>query len=345
MTYTDMQRFKDALEGTPQDRVPIFPLIAGWAATNFSDFSPLEVASDPQLMVKAQIEAKESMGYDAVFSYVHPLYIPEAFGCKVRFLESGPLVDPLPLEITSVKDIDNVPQPDANREATLPVILEATLGLSAYGNGEIPVVGLFEGPFTTTCRVIEAELIMHMIYKNQVSLERLLDKITGFLLDFGQALIERGANVLLIPEPTASASMISPPMFRRIVLPRLQKIVNELRVPCILHICGDTTSLLESMAQTGASVLSLDQCMDLAEARAVIPKAVLGGNVDPVNSLCMGTTEQVEADTLRSLSKGGRSRFILMSGCGIPPKTPVENIEAMVRTATKSTEFQENSTG
>jgi len=83
--------------------------------------------------------------------------------------------------------------------------------------------------------------------------------------------------------------------------------------------------------------------MDLAEARAVIPKAVLGGNVDPVNSLLMGTTEQVEADTLRSLSKGGRSRFILMSGCGIPPKTPMENIEAMVLTATKSTDPQESS--
>ena len=344
MTYTDMQRFKDALEGTPQDRVPIFPLIAGWAATNFSDFSPLEVGSDPQLMVNAQIKAKESMGYDAVFSYVHPLYIPEAFGCKVRFLESGPLVDPLPLKITCVKDIDNVPQPDAKREAKLPIILEATQGLSEYGKGEIPVVGLLEGPFTTTCRVIDAELIMRMIYKNQVGLERLLDKITDFLLNFGQALIERGANVLLIPEPTASASMISPPMFRRIALPRLQKIVNELRVPCILHICGDTTSLLESMAQTGASVLSLDQCMDLAKARTVIPKAVLGGNVDPVNSLFMGTKEEVEADTLRSLSKGGQIRFILMSGCGIPAKSPMENIEAMVRTATKLTDSQENST-
>lgn len=344
MTYSDMQRFKDALKGTPKDRVPIFPLIGGWAATNFSDFSPLEVASDPQLMVNAQIKAKESMGYDAVFSYVHPLYIPEAFGCEIRFLESGPLVDPLPLEITCEKDVDNVPQPDAKREATLPIILEATQGLSEYGNGEIPVVGLFEGPFTTTCRVIETELIMRMIYKKKPVLEQLMDKITGFLLDFGKALIESGANVILIPEPTASASMISPPMFRDIVLPRLQKLVNELKVPCILHICGDTTSLLESMAQTGASVLSLDQCMDLAEARTVIPKAVLGGNVDPVNSLFMGTTEQVEADTLKSLSKGGRSRFILMSGCGVPPKTAVENIEAMVLTATKQTDSQENST-
>ncbi len=335
MSYSDMQRFKDALDGNPRDRVPIFPLIAGWVAANFSDFSPLEVASDPHLMVNAQIEAKESMGYDALFSYVHPLYIPEAFGCRIRFLDSGPLVDPLPLDISRAKDIDNLPQPDAKREAGLPVILDATLGLSAYGNDEVPVVGLFEGPFTTTCRIIEAEVIMRMIYKNQPILERLLDKITDFLLEFGRALIESGANVILIPEPTASSSMISPSMFRRFVLPRLQKIFNELKALSILHICGDTTSLLEIMTQTGATVLSLDQCMDLAEARAAIPKAVLGGNVDPVNSLLMGTKEQVKADTIRSLSRGGLGRFILMSGCGIPPKTPVENIETMVLTATE----------
>jgi len=336
MSYSDMQRFMDAIEGTPKDRVPIFPLIGGWAATNFSDSSPLDVAADPQLMVKAQIKAKESVGYDAVYSYVHPLYIPEAFGCEVRFLESGPLVDPLPLKVTCVEDIDKVPQPNAKREAGLPIILEATQGLSEYSRGEVPVVGLFEGPFTTTCRVIEAELIMRMIYKKKRVLEHLMDRISGFLLDFGKALIESGANVLVIPEPTASASMISPRMFRDVVLARLKKLVNELKVPCILHICGDTTSLLEGMAQTGASVLSLDQCMDLAESRAIVPMAALGGNVDPVNSLFMGTTEQVEEDTRRCLSKGGRSRFVLMSGCGVPPKSPVENIKAMVLTVTKS---------
>jgi len=68
------------------------------------------------------------------------------------------LVDPLPLEITCVEDIDKDPQPNAKREAAPPIISEATQGLSEYGKGEVPVVGLFEGPFTATCRGIEAEL-------------------------------------------------------------------------------------------------------------------------------------------------------------------------------------------
>ncbi|MEJ2723119.1 MAG: uroporphyrinogen decarboxylase family protein, partial [Deltaproteobacteria bacterium] len=251
------------------------------------------------------------------------------------FLETGPLVDPLPLTIAYKEDVDEIPCPDVRKVARLPVFLEAVQRLSEYGKGDLPVIGLFEGPFTTTCRIIEAELILRMIIKNRPVLEVLLDRINETLLEFGHALVDSGANIIIIPEPTSSSSMISPSIFRQMVMPRLQRLTSKLDVPCILHICGDTYSMLEAMEETGAEVLSLDQCMDLSESRARIPKAVLGGNVDPIESLLMGTKEQVVMDTLNCLRRAGTSRFILMSGCGIPPKAPVENVKAMVRTATE----------
>jgi MtaA/CmuA family methyltransferase len=261
MTYSAMERFNDALNGETRDRVPFFPMIAGWAAANFSDSSPSKVALEPKLIVDAQVRALEAMGYDALYAYADPLYIPEAFGCRVRFLETGPLVDPLPLTIDSLKDLDKLSLPAPREEGRLPVILEAVHGLSSYGGGDIPVLGLFEGPFTTTCRIIETEFILRMIYKNRQILEFLLDKVNGFLLGFGHALVENGANIIFIPEPSASASMISPSMFRQFVLPRLQTLTGHLNVPCILHMCGNTSPVLDAMWETGAKVLSLDQCM------------------------------------------------------------------------------------
>ena len=333
MPYSAMDRFNDALLGEPKDHVPLFPMIAGWAAANFSDLPPSKLALDPKGIVDVQIRAKESMGYDALWAYADPLYIPEAFGCKVRFLETGPLVDPLPMTVTSMQDTDRLPSPDARGEGRLPVILETVKGLSAYGGGDLPVLGLFEGPFTTTCRIIEPELIMRMVYKHRAILEALLDKVTGFLLTFGLALIENGANIIFLPEPTASASMISPSMFRQFVLPRLKNLTEKLTVPCILHICGDTSPTLDAMRESGAKVLSLDQCMDLSDARAAVPQGVLGGNVDPINSLFMGSEEQVVNDTLNCLRSAGIGRFLLMSGCGVPPKTPLENVKIMIKTA------------
>jgi MtaA/CmuA family methyltransferase len=333
MTYSALERFHDALKGEPKDRVPIFPMIAAWAAANFSDSPPAQLAREPQRVVDAQIRAMEAVGYDAFFAYADPMYIPQTYGCNVRFLETGPIVDPLPLSITSLEDLDILHVPDPRKEERLAATLEITRGLSAYGAGDIPVLGLFEGPITTSCRIFEAERIMRMIYKNPQVLEALLDRVTAFLIEFSQALIENGANVIFLPEPTASAAMISPAAFRRFVLPRLQKITAKLVVPCILHICGDTSPVLDSIGETGADVFSLDQCMNLAESRSRVPGAVLGGNVDPINALLNGNREQIAEETLNCLRTAGTSRFILMSGCGVPPGTPVEKVAAMVKTA------------
>jgi uroporphyrinogen decarboxylase len=55
--------------------------------------------------------------------------------------------------------------------------------------------------------------------------------------------------------------------------------------------------------------------------------------VDPIKSLFMGSKEQVVNDTLNCLRSAGTGRFVLMSGCGVPPKTPLENMEMMIKTA------------
>lgn len=333
MTYSALERFLDAIKGEPKDHVPVFPMIAAWAAVNFSDSSPAELASDPQRVVDAQIRAMEAVGYDAFYAYANPLYIPQAFGCNVRFLETGPLADPLPLSITCPEDLDKLPVPDPLKAEPLAGALEIVQGLSQYGAGNIPVLGLFEGPITTACRIFETELIMRMIYKNPPVFEALLDRVTDFLIDFSRALVENGANIIFLPEPTASAAMISPVMFRKFVLPRLQAITRKLDVPCMLHICGDTCPVLEDIGQAGADVISLDQCMNLAESRSTIPDAVLGGNVDPIKSLLNGSQKQIAEDTLNCLHTAGTCRFVLMSGCGVPPGAPLENVKAMVKTA------------
>ena len=110
-----MARFQDALRGTPNDRVPIIPMIGGWAAINFSDVPFSKHAQDAKRIVDAQVRAMETIGHDAFFPYADPLYIPEAFGCTVRYTETGPLVDALPHIITCREDLEKIPIPDARR--------------------------------------------------------------------------------------------------------------------------------------------------------------------------------------------------------------------------------------
>jgi MtaA/CmuA family methyltransferase len=335
MSYSAIQRFHDALKGKPKDRVPLFPMTAGWAVANFSDASLSKVASDSKLIARAQIRAREAAGYDALFAYANALFVPAAFGCRVRFPETGPISDPIPFSAGTVEDIGRISLPDPKKDAALSVILEAVEQLNSYGKGDVPVLGAFEGAFTTACRIFDADVVLRLIFKRRPLLEALLDRINQFLQAFGKALVEQGANVLFIPEPTSSASMISPRMFRQLVLPRLRSLVMSFQIPCILHICGNTTIILDAMAETGFHVLSLDQCMNLSESRKRLPSAVLGGNVDPVNSLLLGSRQQVVDNTRNCLQAAGTSRFVLMTGCGVPPGTALENVKAMVETAEK----------
>ena len=194
--------------------------------------------------------------------------------------------------------------------------------------GELSTVGEQVNQLSTMLRKTQ----QRGVWGEQI-LEALLDKVTAFLLKFAEALVENGANAIFLPEPTASASMISPTMFRQFVLPRLKKLTQNLKVPCILHICGDTSPTLKAMGESGAKVLSLDQCMDLSSSRAVVKDGVLGGNVDPINALLMGSKEQVVNDTLNCLRSAGTKRFVLMTGCGVPPNTPLENVKIMIKTA------------
>jgi MtaA/CmuA family methyltransferase len=333
MSYSALQRFHDAITSAPQDRYPILPLIGGWAATHFSHLRPYEVTLDRATMVKTHIRAAEKMGYDAYYAYIDPLFIPEAFGCEIRFRETGLLVAPLKHNFRTLEDVHNFPLPVLNQGKRLAIVLETVKHLKKYSQGDRPVAALFEGPFTTMSRIFEAELIMRMIYKQTSILQSLIKKITRFLIEFASAVVDNGGDILIIPEPMASSSMISPKTFQDLVLPCLQDLIDTIPIPTLLHVCGDTSLLLESMDRTQAEVLSLDQCMDLTRARQTVPHAALGGNVNPVESLLMGDKETVIQDTLQCLRTGGQGPFVLMSGCGIPANSPMENIEAMITTA------------
>jgi uroporphyrinogen decarboxylase len=188
MSYSAIERFHDALKGRPRDRVPICPLSAGWAAANFSDAPLSKLASDARLIVKAQVRAREAAGYDAFFAYANPLYVPEAFGCKVRFLDTGPISDPLPFTFTNAEDVEKIHVPDLRNNPLLCRILEVVEGLKSHGKTEIPVLGGFEGALTTACRIFDADVVMRLVLKRRTILEALLDKFNGFLLAFGKAL-------------------------------------------------------------------------------------------------------------------------------------------------------------
>jgi uroporphyrinogen decarboxylase len=90
------------------------------------------------------------------------------------------------------------------------------------------------------------------------------------------------------------------------------------------------------MCATGARILEIDHLVNLGKAKQEIGhKVCLMGNLNPTDILLNGTPAAVEKATRECIKQAAEDgRYILSSGCEIPPTAPLENIRAMV-TATE----------
>jgi len=183
------------------------------------------------------------------------------------------------------------------------------------------------------------EVMMKAVFKKPAFVEKALELATQVLIRFYAPLLrDRGLDVILLGDPTASGDLISKIQFAKFVVPHLKKFTDWARdrgAYTIVHICGNTTDRLELFPLTGAGCISLDHKTDMAKAKEVLHGTMcFAGNVDPVKILLQGSPKDVGDACKRVIETAGTDGgFILMPGCDIPPTVPYENIRAFIQVA------------
>jgi uroporphyrinogen decarboxylase len=186
-----------------------------------------------------------------------------------------------------------------------------------------------------------AEFLMRDCMKADKHLEEFLDLCTDALIVFGTAVIQAGADLIWIGDPTSSGDAISRKMWLQYGFPYTKRLVKALknnRVIVAMHICGDTKDRLDTYVETGIDAMSLDEKVDLGYARDVMGEDIcLWGNVSPAKTLFFGTPEDVEAEAKACIEKGRgkKGKFVLCSGCGVSAEVPPESIKALANAARK----------
>jgi uroporphyrinogen decarboxylase len=95
-----------------------------------------------------------------------------------------------------------------------------------------------------------------------------------------------------------------------------------------LHICGDTTHLLDLMPLSGADIIDIDWMVDMHAAQMAFgPEVSVCGNLDAMNVMLKGSPAQVREAALRCLEQGGERSFSA-AGCEILVGTPLANLQA-----------------
>lgn len=138
-------------------------------------------------------------------------------------------------------------------------------------------------------------------------------------------------------EPLSSGDVISARLFKEMSFPHIksanQAIEGRVKAKT-LHICGNTTKVLDLIPLTETDLFSMDYKVDLKIANEKLAgKVAFGGQLDPTTVLLEGTPEEIEAASLACIKDAGQQGYVLMPGCDIPPQTKMENVQAMIKTA------------
>lgn len=194
-----------------------------------------------------------------------------------------------------------------------------------------PVIAGIIGPFTLAGRLLDMTEIMILCYEEPEMVETVLKKATEFLIRYAKAFKEAGANGLSVEEP--AAGLLSPSLVKEFSNPyvkRIQEAVEDDNFLFVYHNCGPATPVLKEIGELDAFCYSFGNDMDLEDALKVLPAdRIVMGNINPEGILCNGTPEQIRKETTALLERCSKyPGFVLSSGCNIPPRTPMENLEA-----------------
>jgi len=344
------QRVLRAIHGQPTDCVAVAPYMYDVAAQHVG--LPLrQFYSDGRAMARAQLALHTVLGQDVIAVGCDNYYIAEGFGCGIQY-EPDDLPTLRQPVAASLDDVFALRVPDPHRDGRMPVMLEAIRQLRSDVGDAVAIRSPGTGPFALASYLIGTQQWLYevavaeagMPEGNEPALRHALSLATEALIAFGNACADAGADILHCGDSLASCNVISPGTYEKFAMPYQQQVFRAWREhsesACLLHICGDSTSVLDRYANTGAHVIEIDHAVDLARARQIVgPRAALMGNVHTVTELLRGDCRTMRRAAQRCIDHGSPGGgFVLGSGCIVPRHTPLENLQEMIHVAREQRE-------
>lgn len=332
MNMTKKEIFLNALLGKKADRCPVF--CANQTATH-EQMEALQ-AFWPEAHYKAETMAilaegaHSILGFDAVRVPFCQTIEAEALGCAIK--DGGKNgVPSVAVHPYKVADVFTFPD-NFTKKGRIPEVVNAVKAIKKKVGNEVAVIGGVIGPFSIATSLLGVMDILMGAVVDSGTIKPWLDLAERASAEFAKALIDAGADVIVIEDMMASMDLTSPQIYKDLAGPWEKKLIDELSVPTILHICGKVNPLINDMIATGASAFSVDISVDMKDIKEKIENSgktvkVVGG-IDAVNTLFYGKgVESVKAQINESIKQG---YDLIAPSCSIPPTTPMYKLLAMV---------------
>ncbi len=340
---TSYERCWASLSEEGPDRAPVTGFELACVAT-LGGHKLKDTRFNPDLCAKLATEYMKKSGTDIYFGPIVETNGP--------FLQLGPEYVSQPednwMAVTksywdTPEEVDSKELYDPNNPKESEILRSTFLDKMAMGyktKGDFLFMGVTWAPFTAASSIRGTETLLMDTLLEPALASKAIKKSNELFMEIYKKMIDNGLDWVMLGDPFASGTVLSNDTYTEFVAPSLKPAIDLFRsnkIPAMLHICGDSTPIVEGVKETNPEIFSMDFHIDIGYARQFFGnKFNLAGNVDPVGVLWQGTPQKVLDTSKACIEKAGKDgHFILAAACEMAKDAPLTNIQAMVEAVEK----------
>ena len=289
----------------------IFPIVCVDHCAHIANVKFSDVAIDGEKIAQVLIHGYNCYQYDMVLLFLDAYIEAQALGCPVRFTPYSTLLGP-----RSTQGFDRTDE----------IIKAARILMKKI---KVPLFVSIKGPFTLASFLAGMQDFLKMVLKDPTHAKAVIEQTLDFQTKYLKRLLEVGANIF-IGDPVASATVISPVVFRDFAFEPLKILVSMIRKKGALsgiHICGDTAPLIPILDTLGTDILSIEDI--------TIRSSTLKMGGVSTSTILHGSPADIRTEMERALQE---PRLILSTSCDVPVETNPDNIKEMIGWAREYTD-------
>ncbi|MEE9252617.1 MAG: uroporphyrinogen decarboxylase [Thermodesulfobacteriota bacterium] len=290
----------------------------------------IELCKTPELAAEVTLMAVDRLGVDAAIIFADILLILQPLGVGIEFSKGeGPVIDTPVRGLLSVEGLSDFDP------AALEFVYEAVKTTRRALDPDIALIGFAGAPFTVASYAIEGGgsrsyiNTKAMMYSEPEAWHQFMEKLSYATASYLNRQIEAGADAVQLFDSWVGC--LSPEDYKQFVMPHTKGLIDGIKsgVP-VIHFGTGTATLLTHFKEAGGDVIGFDWRVNLDEAWEQVGYDVaVQGNLDPVALFAPKPEMERRAKRVIDLA-GGRPGHIFNLGHGVLPKTPVDNVLALV---------------
>lgn len=309
--------------------------LAGLCGKSLTGSSVKENLHDGVLQARTITALQNEMDFDIVFPMMDLTVESEAFGASIDWN-----IDELPsvkgIRVSSEADVEEMAIPEIGRNNRLSIFVEVCDILRENFVNK-PVWAYVLGPFSIAGRLMGMTEIAVATKLEPEVVHATLRKVTDFLLKYTDVLLNTGVDGVMVLEPASGMLRAdSAEEFSNSYIKEIVSLIKSRGKTASLHNCGTINHLVEGLCATGIEALHVGSVTNLREIYPRVPEnVVVMGNLDPTNVFLRGNPELVKAAARQLIGEmADCRRFVISSGCDVPPGASLGNLAALKRVMT-----------